>query len=189
MPATFAEYDTHEMAKIDSEASKLVIVQRFRDLPEASIAKSILDSAGVENFLADDNMVRLDWFYSNLVGGIKILVREEDVEAAAKLLTQEVTAKFDVEDAPMTTQKIRQVFVGWLLGLFAVNLLGIFFVRSAQIVHGHLTIERLIHFSFGERLFLVALPIALAAMLAGKRPFAALGMLFSATTTWIIAAA
>lgn len=91
-------------------------------------------------------------------------------------------------DAQMTTQKIWQVFVGWLLGLFAVNLLGIFFVRSAQIVRGHLTIEHLIHFSFGERLFLVALPIALAAMLARKRPFVALGMLLSAAMTWMITA-
>jgi hypothetical protein len=92
-------------------------------------------------------------------------------------------------DAQMTTQKIWQVFVGWLLGLFAVDLLGIFFVRSAQIVRGQLTIEHLIHYSFGERLFLVALPTSLAAMLAWKRPFVALGMLLSAAMTWMIAAA
>jgi hypothetical protein len=92
-------------------------------------------------------------------------------------------------DAQMTTQKIWQVFVGWLLGLFAVDLLGIFFVRSAQIVRGQLTIEHLIHYSFGERLFLVALPTALAAMVARKRPLVALGMLFSAGMTWMIAAA
>jgi hypothetical protein len=79
------------------ELPRPVIVRRYRDLPEASIAKSILDSAGIESFLADDNMVRLDWFYSNLVGGIKILVREEDAETAAKLLEQEVPEKFDVE--------------------------------------------------------------------------------------------
>jgi Putative prokaryotic signal transducing protein len=74
-----------------------VAIRRYRDLPEASIAKSILDSAGIQSLLVDDNLVRLDWFYSNLVGGIKVLVRQEDVEAAVALLAQEVPETFDVE--------------------------------------------------------------------------------------------
>jgi hypothetical protein len=78
-------------------AQKLVIARRYRDLPEAWIAKSILDSASLECFLADDNIVRLDWFYSNLVGGIKIFVREEDAETANRLLAQDVPEKFDLE--------------------------------------------------------------------------------------------
>jgi hypothetical protein len=69
-------------------SGKPVIIRKFRDLPEASIAKSILESAGIECFLSDDNLVRLDWFYSNLIGGIKLLVREEDAEAAIKLLDE-----------------------------------------------------------------------------------------------------
>ncbi len=73
------------------------MIRRFRDLPEASIAKSILDSAGIENYLADDNLVRLDWFYSNLIGGIKLFVREEDAPEAKNLLDQGVPEKFDVD--------------------------------------------------------------------------------------------
>lgn len=74
-----------------------IILRRYRDLPEATIAKSVLDSAGIENFLADDNMVRLDWFYSNLVGNIKLLVRQEDAEAASTLLDESRPEKFEVE--------------------------------------------------------------------------------------------
>jgi len=48
-------------------------------------------------FLADDNLVRLGWFYSNLIGGIKLLVREKDVEAAANLFDQGSPDKFNVE--------------------------------------------------------------------------------------------
>jgi len=77
--------------------AKLEVIRRYRDLPEASIAKSILDSAEIPCALVDDNMVRLDWFYSNLIGGIKILVRAEDAETAARLLAPEVLQKFDVE--------------------------------------------------------------------------------------------
>src|SRR5260370_22426447 len=79
------------------EPPKPVMIRRFRDLPEAEIAKSILDSAGIESFLGEENIVRLDWFYSNLVGGIKLLVRAEDAEAASRLLGQNVPENFDVE--------------------------------------------------------------------------------------------
>lgn len=51
------------------EFRDLVPVRKFRDLPEALLAKGSLDSAGIECHLADDNMVRMDWFISNLLGG------------------------------------------------------------------------------------------------------------------------
>jgi hypothetical protein len=50
----------------------LVIAGSFRDLPEQLLASGALESAGIECFLADDNMVRMEWFISNLIGGIKI---------------------------------------------------------------------------------------------------------------------
>ena len=73
------------------------MIRRYQNLPEALLSKSILDSAGIESFLADENLVRIDWFYSNLVGGIKLLVRAEDAETASKLLAQETPDKFDVD--------------------------------------------------------------------------------------------
>ena len=66
----------------DIELLDLVTIRQFRDLPEAILARGILDSAGIESFLADENIVRMDWFISNLVGGVKLKVRREDVEAA-----------------------------------------------------------------------------------------------------------
>jgi hypothetical protein len=33
----------------------------------------------------DDNMIRMDWFISNLLGGIKLKVRAEDAEAASDM--------------------------------------------------------------------------------------------------------
>lgn len=81
----------------DPNAPAPVMIGRYRDLGDAMVAKSILDSAGVESFLADDNVVRLDWLYSNLVGGIKLLVRAENAETARNLLNQKVPEKFEVE--------------------------------------------------------------------------------------------
>jgi len=66
----------------------LIMVKRFRDMPEAQVAVSILDSAGIDCFLADENTIRMDWLWSNLLGGFKLMVRPEDLDAATQLLDQ-----------------------------------------------------------------------------------------------------
>ncbi len=68
----------------------LVTIRRFRDLPEALLAKGSLESAGIECFLRDENLVRLDWFISNFVGGVKLCVKSEDVFKANALLDQPI---------------------------------------------------------------------------------------------------
>ena len=70
------------------ELRELVTVRQFRDLPEALLAKGSLESAGIECFLADENLVRLDWFISNFIGGIKLNVRTAD-EANARTILDE----------------------------------------------------------------------------------------------------
>lgn len=72
------------------EVRDLVLVRQFRDLPEALLAKGSLESAGIECFLADENLVRLDWFISNFIGGIKLRVKPQDVENARKLLDEPI---------------------------------------------------------------------------------------------------
>jgi hypothetical protein len=68
------------------EMRELITIRQFRDLPEALLAKGCLESAGIECYLADDNLVRMDWFISNFIGGIKLNVRAVDVENARALL-------------------------------------------------------------------------------------------------------
>ena len=87
-----------QRASDEMEIRQLVTLRTFRDLPEALLAKGSLDSAGIECSLGDDNMVRLDWFYSNAIGGIKLLVRGDDVEAAEQVLTQPIPEHFEVSD-------------------------------------------------------------------------------------------
>jgi Putative prokaryotic signal transducing protein len=74
---------------------RFVNVATFRDLPEALLAKGRLDSAGIECQLADDNLVRLDWFWANAVGGIKLQVAPEDFENAREMLASASPAGFD----------------------------------------------------------------------------------------------
>jgi hypothetical protein len=87
-----------EPAILDGEFEQrnLVTIRKFRDLPEALLAKGSLDSAGIDAVLTDDNVVRLDWFWSNLMGGIKLNVDSENAEVANSILDQPIPEGFDV---------------------------------------------------------------------------------------------
>jgi hypothetical protein len=79
------------------EFNETVMLRQFRDLPEALLAKGSLESAGIQAYLVDDNMIRMDWFISNLLGGIKLKVRPEDAEAANEILNQPTPEILDFE--------------------------------------------------------------------------------------------
>ena len=74
----------------EMEVRELVTIRQFRDLPEALLAKGSLESSGIECFLADENLVRLDWFISNFIGGIKLKVRAPDAINAHKILDEPI---------------------------------------------------------------------------------------------------
>ena len=88
------------MAKPSSQYQnqQFLVLRRFRDLPEALVFGSLLDSASIECFLVDENTIRMDWFWSNLLGGIKLCVRKADAETASSLLDQGVAEKFEVDE-------------------------------------------------------------------------------------------
>lgn len=79
------------------EERPLVMIRRFRDLPPALLAKGSLESAGIEAFFADENMVRMDWLYSNLLGGVKLLVDEANVAEANSVLNEPIPHAFEVD--------------------------------------------------------------------------------------------
>jgi hypothetical protein len=73
----------------------LVVLRRFRDVHEALLAKGSLEASGIECFLADENMVRIDWFISNLLGGIKLMVQPSDFSQASRILNEPVPDEFE----------------------------------------------------------------------------------------------
>ena len=79
------------------EFRDLVTIRAFWGLLEAQLAKGLLDSAGIESFLFDDNMVRMDWFNANALGGVKLRVDAHNVEAANRVL-QEVSDEVEPEE-------------------------------------------------------------------------------------------
>src|ERR1700675_1171392 len=94
------QFERQNLAAIaDQEDVKLVILRRFRDLPEALLAKGLLDSAGIKCFLSDENTVRMHWMWSNALGGVRLWVREEDVRQAAELLDHDFSNEPEVTDS------------------------------------------------------------------------------------------
>ena len=67
---------------------KPAILRVYRSLTEAMVDRSTLESAGIECFLYDDNLIRLDWFVSNAVGGAKLVVSQKDALEARKILAE-----------------------------------------------------------------------------------------------------
>lgn len=82
--------------QVEAEFKQLVTIRQFRDLPEALLAKGSLESAGIECSLWDDNLVRLDWFLSNLIGGMRLKVDPADAEAAEEILSQPIPEDLEI---------------------------------------------------------------------------------------------
>ena len=80
------------------ESRELTTIRVFVNLSEALLAKGSLESAGIECFLRDDNMVRLDWFMVNVIGGIKLMVPAESAETALAYLNRPMLVHSDEEE-------------------------------------------------------------------------------------------
>ena len=81
----------------DVDLASLVTIKQFRDLPEALLAKGSLESAGIATLLVDENMIRMDWFISNLLGGIKLQVASGDVKEAIAILSEPIPERLDLD--------------------------------------------------------------------------------------------
>lgn len=66
--------------------AEFVIVATFSQPVDAYIARSRLESDGIECRVEDDHIVSIQWFYSNAVGGVKLLASEADAQRAKDIL-------------------------------------------------------------------------------------------------------
>lgn len=76
---------------------QLVTIARYRDLSEAWLYQSKLDSAGIPAFLRDEQVITFWWYYSNALGGIRLEVHPSDAEEALKIITTDVPKEFEYE--------------------------------------------------------------------------------------------
>ena len=58
----------------------------FTHPEEAHLAKGYLDSEGIETVIQDEMTTQVNHFFSNAIGGVKLLIKEQDYETALKSL-------------------------------------------------------------------------------------------------------
>lgn len=78
--------------------AKLVVVQSLGNEIEAEIAKGALESAGISAMIQSDTAGRMREHLAWSGAGFKILVREEDVDAARKILAPQPQLVDDSDD-------------------------------------------------------------------------------------------
>ncbi len=108
---------------------ELKTVASFSTAVEAQLLSATLEAAGIEAVVCDEHTVTMNWLYSNLIGGVRVKVREADLEEARKILNTDEAPPSSAEEIPSTlppcpecgsddlefsTDK-RGAFVSWLL--------------------------------------------------------------------------
>lgn len=66
----------------------LVTVAIFHSQTEFLLARGRLESADIECFAYDENMLRIGGWHSHIFGGIKLQVRESEAQDARAILHQ-----------------------------------------------------------------------------------------------------
>jgi hypothetical protein len=67
----------------------MVTIATFTNTPEAHLLRMRLESGGISAYLQDENTIQMDWGLSNAIGGVRVQVADEDLEAARELLTSD----------------------------------------------------------------------------------------------------
>jgi hypothetical protein len=77
---------------------KLVTLKTFDNPVQAHILKGRLESDGIESYIFDENIVILNPLYNNLIGGIKLKIRESDLPEATAIIE-------DIENTPYQSEE------------------------------------------------------------------------------------
>ncbi len=63
----------------------MITIARFQTPEDAHLFRAFLGSRGIEAHLEDEYVVQLFWHYSNAIGGVRVVVNDDDVEEAAEV--------------------------------------------------------------------------------------------------------
>ncbi|MGH0029430.1 MAG: putative signal transducing protein [Myxococcota bacterium] len=75
--------------------SGLAVVGRFFYLHEADLAKALLESYGIEAWVLDQHLVRMEWHLAGALGGVKLAVAEENAYRARQVLEDDYSEVLD----------------------------------------------------------------------------------------------
>jgi Putative prokaryotic signal transducing protein len=85
-----AKLSDKELEARETDPEAWVTVMRLISPAEIAIVQSVLESAGIQYFLANENANRILGFEAAYFGGVRIQVKKEDAEAARAALSEQV---------------------------------------------------------------------------------------------------
>jgi hypothetical protein len=66
----------------------MITIARFSKPEEAHLLRLRLEAGGVPAYIQDENMIQMDWLYSNAIGGVRVQISEEDIAHAQEILQE-----------------------------------------------------------------------------------------------------
>jgi hypothetical protein len=77
----------------------LVTLTRCNELIAAQLLCGRLGAEGIEGFIPDENMANQTWHLSRAIGGVRVQVRQADLERARQILDEPGAVALDAEAA------------------------------------------------------------------------------------------
>lgn len=77
----------------------LTVVAIYSTIFEADLAKARLEGEGIRAFVANSNIIGMNWLYSNAVGGVRLEVETHNVTNAKEILSLIKLHEFEIESA------------------------------------------------------------------------------------------
>jgi len=106
--------------------AKLVLFSTYSDVYQALCAKAALDAAGLFVMVPDQNAGQTNWPGVATLGNVRLLVLDEDVEAARAILDDEALPKRDaVSICPVCSSTRISRFANPVFGFLTAFLIGI----------------------------------------------------------------
>lgn len=72
-----------------------IFVKTFSFPYEAQIAKTQLEAFGIPVYIENEHTINMDWFYSNALGGVRLLVPADYVEESKALLEKDFSDELE----------------------------------------------------------------------------------------------
>lgn len=79
-------------------SNRLVTVATFSQPLDSHLIRARLEAEGIPCFVADEFTVSANWFYSNAIGGVKLQVREADIDRARHIVEGELERRKNAPD-------------------------------------------------------------------------------------------
>jgi hypothetical protein len=64
-------------------------VATFSKPEEAHLFRTRLEAAGIPAYVQDEHFIQMNWLYSNAVGGVRVQIADEDLDAAREFLASD----------------------------------------------------------------------------------------------------